>query len=241
MIFFCVACFRPSKSKTGARGREGTNCFWCKATSRDRAMLLNIHVAFVSKLLKNPKRIPKIIGVSDGQLIETILKKVYRSSYQNYHYHQAPKLDITKVPSDLHCSADIVSCTEVLEHVAPPVNLAFLGLRSLLKEKGTLVMSVPHNDASGVHVEHFPELINTELILGEKPRLIGTLSDGRRVEYSNLVFHGGIGSTLEYRVFSFRSLRTHILDAGFTKFKINRNFKVLGISWEKWSRVWICN
>ena len=241
MIFFCVACFRPSKSRTGTFGREGTNCFWCKATSRDRAMLLNIHLAFFSKLLKNPKRLPKIIGVSDGQLIETILKKVYQSNYQNYHYHQTPKLDITRVPSDLHCSADIVSCTEVLEHVAPPVNLAFLGLRLLLREKGTLVLSVPHSDASGVHVEHFPELIDSELLLGENPRLVGKLSDGERVEFSNLVFHGGIGSTLEYRVFSFNSLRHQVLDAGFTKFQLNRNFKSFGIYWEKWSRVWICN
>jgi len=109
----------------------------------------------------------------------------------------------------------------------------------LLKEKGTLVLSVPHSDAAGVHVEHFPELINTELLLGERPRLIGTLSDGRRVEFSNLVFHGGIGSTLEYRIFSFQSLRAHILDAGLTKFKTNRNFRALGIVWEKWSRIWI--
>jgi hypothetical protein len=241
MIFLCVACFRPSKSRPGAFGREGTNCFWCKATSRDRAMLLNIHVAFFSKLLKNPRSMPKIIGVSDGELLETRLKNVYGSNYQNYHYHQDPKLDITQVPADLHCMADIVSCTEVLEHVAPPVNLAFLGLRLLLRENGKLVLSVPHSDDSGVHVEHFPELIDTELLLGEKPRLIGTLSDGRRVEFSDLIFHGGIGSTLEYRVFSFQSLRSHILDAGFTKFRVNRNFKILGIKWEKWSRVWICN
>ncbi len=166
---------------------------------------------------------------------------MYRSSYQNYHYHQAPKLDITKVPSDLHCSADIVSCTEVLEHVAPPVNLAFLGLRSLLKEKGTLVMSVPHYDASGVHVEHFPEMTDTKLLLDGNPRLIGTTKDGERMEFNDLIFHGGIGATLEYRVFSFHSLRDHILDAGFTKFEVNRNFKVLGISWEKWSRIWICH
>lgn len=240
MIFLCVACFRPSKAQKGTFGREGANCFWCNATSRDRAMLLNIHYAFFSKLLKNPRSVPKIIGVSDGHLIEKILKTVYKSHYQNYHYHQEPKLDITQVPSDLHYSADIVSCTEVLEHVAPPVNLAFLGLRLLLREGGTLVLSVPHSDASGVHIEHFPELIDAAILLGENPRLIGTLRNGQRVEFSNLVFHGGIGSTLEYRVFSLHSLREQLLDAGFTRFRPNRNFKLFGISWEKWSRVWIC-
>jgi hypothetical protein len=238
MIFFCVACFRPSKSRTGTFGREGSNCFWCNATARDRAMLLNIHWAFISKFVKNPRHLPKIVGVSDGQLMENILKRIYQSNYKNYHYHQEPKLDITQVPSSLYGSADIVSCTEVLEHVAPPINLAFSGLRLLLRKKGTLVLSVPHSDSSGVHLEHFPEMSDAELLLDENPRLIGTLKDGQRVEFSDLVFHGGVGFTLEYRVFSFNSLNNQLLDAGFTNLKLNRNIKALGISWESWSRVW---
>jgi hypothetical protein len=239
MIFFCVACFRPSKTRKGTFGREGANCFWCNATSRDRAMLLNIHYAFFSRLLKNPRTIPNIIGISDGHLIEKILKTVYKSHYQNFHYHQEPKLDITQVPLNLYSSADIVSCTEVLEHVAPPVDLAFSGLRKLLRKNGTLVLSVPHSDSTGVHLEHFPEMTNTHLILDEKPRLVGMLKNGKWTEFANLVFHGGVGFTLEYRVFSFHSLREEILDSGFTKYRLNRNVRVFGIKWESWSRVWI--
>lgn len=240
MIFFCVACLRPSKTRKGTFGREGANCFWCNATSRDRAMLLNIHYAFFSKLLKNRGSVPKIIGVSDGHLIEKILKTIYKSHYQNYHYHQKPQLDITKVPLNLYSSADIVSCTEVLEHVAPPVDLAFSGLRKLLKENGTLVLSVPHSDSSGVHLEHFPEMTNAQLILDEKPRLVGTLKNGKWTEFSNLIFHGGVGFTLEYRVFSFHSLREEILNSGFIEYRLNRDIRVFGIGWESWSRVWIC-
>ena len=239
MIFFCVACIRPSKTRKGTIGREGANCFWCNATSRDRAMLLNIHWAFLSKFLKDPRSVPKIVGVSDGQLMEKILKKIYRSNYKNYHYHQEPKLDITQVPSTLYSSADIILCTEVLEHVAPPVDLAFSGLRKLLKKNGTLVLSVPHSDSSGVHLEHFPELTNARLLLVEEPRLVGILKNGKRAEFFNLIFHGGVGSTLEYRVFLFNSLRDQLLDSGFVNFRLNRNFKALGITWEKWSRAWI--
>jgi hypothetical protein len=239
MIFFCVACLRPSKTRQGTFGREGANCFFCNATSRDRAMLLNIHWAFISKFIKNPRHVPKIIGVSDGQLMEKILKKLYGSNYANYHYHQDPLLDITQVPSDLYGSADIVSCTEVLEHVAPPVSLAFSGLRKILKEHGKLILSVPHSDSFGKHIEHFPEMTNTELLLGDNPKLIGTLKEGEQTEFTDLVFHGGVGFTLEYRIFSYHSLREQLLDAGFTRFKLNRNFKVLGIAWEKWSRVWV--
>jgi len=241
MTFFCVACLRPSKTQKGTFGREGANCFWCNATSRDRAMLLNIHCAFFSKLLKNPGSVPKIIGVSDGHLIEKILKTVYKSHYQNYHYHQEPKLDITKIPLNLYSSADIVSCTEVLEHVAPPVDLAFSGLRKLLKKNGTLILSVPHSDSSGVHLEHFPEMTNEQLILDEKPRLVGMLKNGKWTEFSNLIFHGGVGFTLEYRVFSFQSLREEILNSGFTEYRLNRDIRVFGIEWESWSRVWICS
>jgi hypothetical protein len=241
MTFFCVACLRPSKAKKGTFGREGANCFWCNATSRDRAMLLNIHYAFFSKLLKNPRSVPKIIGVSDGHLIEKILKTVYKSHYQNYHYHQEPKLDITQVPLNLYSSADIVSCTEVLEHVAPPVDLAFSGLRKLLRKNGTIVLSVPHSDSTGVHLEHFPEMTDAQLILDEKPRLVGNLKNGKKAEFSNLIFHGGVGFTLEYRVFSFHSLKKEILGSGFTEFKLNRNIRAFGIKWESWSRVWICN
>jgi len=239
MIFFCVSCLRPSKTRQGTFGREGANCLFCNATSRDRAMLLNVHWAFVSKFLKNPKHVPKIVGVSDGQLMEKILKKLYKSNYVNYHYHQEPKLDITQIPSFLHGSADIVSCTEVLEHVAPPVHMAFSGLRKILKKNGILVLSVPHSDSSGKHIERFPEMTNIELDLENTPRLIGTLKNGDLAEFTDLVFHGGVGFTLEYRVFSFHSLKEHLLNAGFTNFHLNRNQKAFGISWEKWSRVWI--
>ena len=145
------------------------------------------------------------------------------------------------MPPNLHATADIISCTEVLEHVAPPVDLAFAGLRVLLKKNGTLVLSVPHSDGDGKHIEHFPVMTDSSLVLDNNPRLIGTLRNGERAEFNDLVFHRGVGFTLEYRVFSFLSLRKEILTAGFTNFRLNSNAKIFGITWENWSRVWICH
>lgn len=170
--------------------------------------------------------------------MEKTLKRVYRSRYQNYHYHQEPRLDITKVPSSLHATADIISCSEVLEHVAPPVNLAFNGLRNLLKSDGMLIVSVPHTDALGEHVEHFPVMRSFEIQQGSEVYLSGELMDGRKVIFKNLTFHGGVGSTLEFRIFSQNSLLKELECAGFTSVTIHGNSKILGVAWENWSRVW---
>ena len=202
-------------------------------------MLLSIHLAFISKFLRNPGCFPQIVGVSDGYLMESILKKIYRSNYRNYQFHMKPILDITRVPEELYGTAHIVSCSEVLEHVAPPIDLAFSGLRHLLKVNGTLILSVPHSDANGVHLEHFPVMKNYEITKGDVPKLTGVLLNGEEVEFHNLIFHGGIGSTLEFRIFSSKSLAEALIAACFTELKVNRNIKSFGIRWEEWSRVWI--
>ncbi len=239
MYFYCIACFRPSSADKNFLGREGTNCRWCKATARDRAMLLSIHVEFIKKLFSKPGKFPQIVGVSDGYLMERKLSRIYGSNYQNYQYHMKPMLDITKVPVEQYNSADIVSCTDVLEHVAPPIDLAFSGLRNLLKPDGTLILSVPHSDLRGVHIEHFPLMKSYEIDLDGTPKLTGVLHNGDKVEFNDLVFHGGDGTTLEFRIFSQKSLLDDLLAACFNDVRINKNIKSLGIFWEGWSRVWI--
>lgn len=99
---------------------------------------------------------------------------------------------------------------------------------------------MPYSDGDGKHIEHFPVITDSRLVLDNNPRLIGTLRNGERAEFNNRVFHGGVGFTLEYRIFLFHSLGKEILAAGFTNFRLNRNAKIFGITWENWSRVWVC-
>jgi hypothetical protein len=240
-FFICSACFRPSFAANTNSGRESLNCFWCKSTARERAIILEIHKCYLLMKVREPFRDVKILGVSDGYLTSTVLKKVYRKQYENYHYHLDPKLDITEVPAHLKGCADIISCSEVLEHVEPPIQKAFLGLYQLLRENGKLVLSVPHTDANGKHVEHFPIMTESRILSRESGLVLeGKGIDGELFEFSNLAFHGGIGATLEYRIFSKNSLKQNLEIAGFKSLKSCKNNIFYGVNWEPWSRVWTC-
>lgn len=99
-------------------------------------ILLGIHLATITSTFKFWPRRRRVVGISDGYRTETILKKIYRTRYRNYHYHQDPHLDISTVPVEFRGTASVICCSEVLEHVAPPVGLAFDGLFSILKPGG---------------------------------------------------------------------------------------------------------
>jgi hypothetical protein len=69
----------------------------------------------------------------------------------------------------------------------------------------------------GKTAEHFPELHEYTLAApGGKTVLVNRRRDGSIETFENLVFHGGHGSTLEVRLFTEDSLRTALLEAGFS-------------------------
>lgn len=180
-----------------------------------------------------------IIGVSDGQIMAQALSGLFAESYRNFEFHKAPFLDITNVPNDLCALADIVICSEVLEHVSRPVEPAFEGLHKMLRNQGRLVMSVPHKSGDVSHLEHFPVLTDVRLDRASGVLHGKLINTGEDVSFKNLVFHGGAGETLEHRVFSEKSLVSYLEKAGFTKIRKTRNHRLLGIHFEPWSRVWV--
>jgi 2-polyprenyl-3-methyl-5-hydroxy-6-metoxy-1,4-benzoquinol methylase len=50
----------------------------------------------------------------------------------------------------------ILKCSDVLEHVVPPVENAFCGLSDLLKPNGVLIFSVPYI-LDGEYNEFYPK------------------------------------------------------------------------------------
>ena len=237
MWFLCNCCLAVRRTAVTTDLREGLVCPSCGLNSRQRAIL---HAA-QSKAKKRffPKRNFKIVGVSDGAPIEAAFKTRFGGSYKNFEFHTEPFLDITKVDEILDSSADLVTCSEVLEHVQPPIDLAFLGLFKLLKPGGWLVLSVPHRGPDSNHEEHFPIMHSSQLINEPVQVLKGIDQEGKQREFFDLVFHGGAGATLEYRVFSEVSVRSYLESSGFINIDPQSNSRLFGFLWEPWSRVWI--
>jgi hypothetical protein len=236
LLFFCNSCFALRITRITPDLREVLICPSCDLNARQRAILLA-----VQKIRKRNSffRRQKIIGVSDGAPMANAFSSRFGSSYNNFEYHLEPFLDITQLKPTMRSTSDIVVCSEVLEHVQPPIDLAFFGLYELLKPGGWVVLSVPHTGPNSNHVEHFPVLKNSQLTEGVAPILRGVDQEGHSREFHNLVFHGGAGATLEYRVFSEDSVQLNLRKAGFINIKMQENHSIFGIVWEPWSRVWI--
>ena len=235
--FVCNSCFAIRRTKVTLDLREGLVCPSCGLNSRQRAILFATQRK-IKKVFLGKKRF-KILGVSDGAPIESAFKDRFGKTYQNFEFHTEPFLDITKVEDILESCADIVTCSEVLEHVQPPIDLAFIGLYKLLKPGGWLILSVPHKDADSLHLEHFPVMQNSELINEPSQLLRGVDLQGKEREFSELFFHGGVGATLEYRIFSETSLKDNLKKQGFVNIQAQGDHRFFGCIWEPWSRVWV--
>lgn len=175
------------------------------------------------------------IGLSDSPGYAVPLAK--RLGYTNTYFHTEPRLDIADVPADRTAEADFIIASDVFEHVAPPVARAFANARQLLKPRGVLIFSVPYSLAADT-VEHFPDLYDYRLIeVAGVWRLENRTSDGRLQVFTDLVFHGGPGTTLEMRLFSRAALEREFRAAGFARMRIaDEPCPEHGIAWpEPWS------
>lgn len=171
------------------------------------------------------------LGMSDWDgYAEPLSRKL---GYQNTYLHQEPALDITDPDPARLGTLDFLISTDVIEHVAPPVSLAFENSRKLLKPGGVFVFSVPYN-LEGDTVEHFPDLheYRIEERAGEHV-LFNRTRDGREETFEDLVFHGGPGETLELRVFSLGGLQRDLELAGFVPPRIySEAEESCGMVWE---------
>jgi hypothetical protein len=238
LLFRCNVCGARCASPVAQLTREGSSCPACHSTVRWRAVVATLSQAVygVSLALPDfPVRKDLVgVGLSDWEGYAVRLKEKF--SYRNTFYHQEPRLDICRIDLSMEGTLDFLIASDVFEHVVPPVGVAFRNAWRLLKAGGVLVLTVPYTTTGEATREHFPELFDYHLEVGEggAPVLVNRTIDGRVQEFRGLEFHGGAGWTLEMRVFSEASVLAALREAGFVGVRIHHEPDLVhGIYWNE--------
>ena len=235
--FTCNICGTHNSCFISSLKRENSNCKTCKSDIRVRSIihLLSISLFNKSMLLKEWPITKNImgIGLSDSEIYADILcEKLY---YINTYYHKEPKIDITRISPKLFNTLDFIISTDVFEHVVDPVSKAFKNVFNMLKEDGIFIFSVPYGMQEET-VEHFKDLYDYSLVeKNNEWKLLNTTADGVEECYDRLVFHGGEGSTVEMRIFSYNGVVSELKKAGFQdiQFMNDNTLYEHGIFWQE--------
>jgi len=239
VAFRCNLCGTHNVVPRAQLQRETPSCSRCGSTVRFRAMGHLLTTALFGEgiaLVDLPTRKDIVgIGLSDADAYAAPLAK--KLGYTNTWFHTEPRVDIANVPAGIGARYDFLIASDVFEHVAPPVSRAFANARRILKPGGVFVFTVPFA-LEGDTVEHFPWLHDFRVV-EENGRwtLHNRTADGRDETYTDLVFHGGPGTTLEMRLFSLPALEREFAQAGFSSVRVAAEPCLAhGIVWpEPWS------
>lgn len=222
LTFICNICGAFCNCLVDSLDREEPSCFTCGSTVRMRSIVNAVSLSVFNEGL-SIKDMPskpelKIIGLSDW--VGYADRFARKFNYTNTYYHKPPKLDIMNIESHLWGTLDILISSDVFEHVASPVSLAFRNSYNMLRDNGSLILTVPYV-LEGETREHFNNLHEYRIDEQDDEKvLINTMPSGERQVYKNLVFHGGEGDTLEMRLFSKQSLLSDLEEVGFKLVKI---------------------
>jgi SAM-dependent methyltransferase len=231
--FTCNICGAANVSAADVLERERPTCSRCRSSMRFRSVVLALSRALFGLDLKLPDfptlKSVRGLGLSDSDTYSEGLEE--RFSYTNTYYHRAPRFDLLQPDEKEFGRYDFVICSEVLEHVPDPVERAFATLGALLKPTGVLILTVPYSHEPGT-LEHYPEMAGAAFAeVDGRTVLVGRSASGEYRVFDRIKFHGGIGSTLERRVFSDECIRTALAAAGFTAVRFdptpNREFGVV--------------
>ena len=215
--FICNVCGSRNQMAEAEFATEPASCA-CGSNVRTRALihLLSTELFGRSLLLPDFPKLKSIraLGMSDKPCYASLLQEKF--DYQNTFYDREPRLDFSKPPIHLYGTLDFVVSSDVLEHVAPPVEATLTEVFRLLKPRGFLVATVPCS-SEGILVEHYPDLYEYRILpLGGAPVLVNRRRDGQLEVTGDLVFHGGEGATLEMRQLTVAALHQKLLATGFT-------------------------
>ena len=221
IAFRCNLCGTPNTGTLAALSREALTCTHCVSNVRFRAMAYLVTHEVLGRALALPdvpvRKDIAGIGLSDAHAYARPLAEKF--DYENTYYHTDPRVDI----SDVDRARRPLRLPDRERRVrarAAPVARAFENTRRLLKPGGKFIFTVPFSLEPDTR-EHFPELHDWSLAETDGIwTLTNRTRDGRDQTFSDLVFHGGPGSTLEMRVFSRAALEREFRDAGFARVRV---------------------
>jgi SAM-dependent methyltransferase len=240
VTFRCNVCGVPNTCARTAIQREVPSCAGCGSTLRVRAVvgLLSRELFGRALAIDDFPRRKDIRGIGLSDWEEYARRLAARLDYTNTYYHREPRLDIAEVPESLAGRYDFLIASDVFEHVAPPVSRAFQGARRLLKPGGLLILTVPYAIEVSHTREHFPTLHQWSLRQEADGWVLeNRRPDGTEERFTDLVFHGGAGTTLEMRLFSEASLLAELREAGFDDVRVAADpMPGIGVTWPvSWS------
>jgi SAM-dependent methyltransferase len=219
MRFTCNICGAINELTLQVADRERSTCSGCRSSMRFRSVVLALSRAICGMDLKLDDfpvlKSIRGLGISDSDIYARRLEE--RFTYMNTYYHREPVFDVSHPDESEFGKYDFVICSDVLEHVAGPIDCAFQTLARLLKPTGFLILTVPYVvEVPGV--EHFSSLHSYGIAdVGGRPVLVNRSADGRYEVFDELRFHGGSGATLEMRVFSQDDISANLTAAGFAR------------------------
>lgn len=216
--YYCNICGQRNSERADRFHRELTACISCGSNPRFRGLM---HVLcceiFGQPLVLDdaPSNLPITgVGFGDSGIYAQKLTRIF--AYQNTYLDQQPQLDISNpASSQRYLPVDFVVCSEIFEHLAPPLQKAFANLRALLRPGGLLVFSVP-TTAAAETVEHFPNFHSAHIIKFDDEHVLVNRSEDGQLE----IFRHRPGTVLEMRVFSESHLVRYLHDASFTDVRI---------------------
>ena len=222
--FTCNVCRSPACFEEASLANpEAPSCAACLSNVRHRWLVHRLSLELFGRSLPLPgfpetKSISGI-GLSDPPLLAEGFARSL--NYLNTFYDAAPRFDVRQDDSPIG-ELDFLIASEVFEHVAPPVEVAFRNAFRLLKPGGLMLLTTPWV-WGGPTREHFPTLHQWAIEDGGDRRVLRNIRKDGEVElFSNLVFHGGAGLTLEMRLFSKSGLECALRDSGFSRVDFER-------------------
>lgn len=223
MEFVCNICGHQNRTTAESFEREAASCTFCSSNLRRRSLMhvLSLELFGTSLALKEFPRMKSIrgLGLSDADAYADLLAEKF--DYCNTFYDREPRFDISNPPEGEEGKYDFLIASEVFEHVAPPVELAFRQAYALLKPHGVFILTVPYSLEPSMK-EHYPDLHEFGFAnVGGRVVLVNRTSDGRLQVFEDLIFHGpGARRALELREFSQADLLRMLHDAGFSQARI---------------------